>query len=89
MILDYGMKEQPAEADLYIYPSQQEKSSSQALADPSNTKQPKNAKYTFKENHMDRNGNYEHFDTAKESILNSDLNQEFEYHREDSFMPKR
>lgn len=38
---------------------------------------------------MDKDGYYEHLDTAKETILNSDLNQEFEYHREDSFMPKR
>jgi len=54
-----------------------------------NKQQGQKAKYAIKENHMDKNGNYEHFDTAKENTLNSDLNQDFEYHREDSFLPKR
>jgi hypothetical protein len=47
----------------------------------------RNEKYAIKENHMDLNGNYEHLDTAKQTLLNSDLNQDFEYHREDSFLP--
>lgn len=53
------------------------------------TKVQKNDNYAIKENHMDSNGNYEHLDTAKHTLLNSDLNQDFEYHREDSFLPKR
>jgi hypothetical protein len=57
----------------------------------------KKENYAIKENHMDSNGDYQHMDTAKQSLLNTDLNQDFEYHREetgeyhreDSFLPKR
>ena len=95
LILDYGMKEQPAEADLYIYPSHpQEKSTSQAVAalmthKEKKTEAKKKENYAIKENHMDSNGNYEHMDTAKHGHLNTDLSQDFEYHREDSLLPKR
>ena len=101
-MLDYGMKEQAANADLYIYPSQQQeklpsKTTSQAVVELMKHKDKtievkKKESYTIKENHMDSNGNYEHMDSAKQSLLNVDLsgvNQDFEYHREDSFLLKR
>jgi len=63
LMLDYGMKVQAADADLYIYPSQQQeksslKTTSQAVAELMKHKEKtsevkKKENYAIKENHMD------------------------------------